>query len=278
MFGYVTVNQNDLKIKEFSRYRSFYCGLCHTLDKKYGRKGQALLSYDLTFLALLLEALYEEPLRTRDSRCVAHPARKHHMVYNEITEYAADMTVLLSYYKMLDDWNDEKSVAGKAGLAAFSRTVKKLAEQYPRQTMAVKECIQMLSAYEKNNESDIDRVAGLTGHMLAEIFAFRSDEWTDELMSVGFYLGKYIYLVDAYLDLKKDLKKKNYNLWKHYMQRKDFDALVENTLTAMMSECARYFERLPIVQDADILRNIIYSGVWLKYNAYKHKELKGAEE
>ena len=54
--------------------------------------------------------------------------------------------------------------------------------------------------------------------------------------------------------------------------RKDYDALAENTLTMMMAECAKEFEKLPIVQDIDILRNIIYSGVWNQYRAMKDKQ------
>jgi len=278
LFGYVICNKNEMKIRDYETYRSYYCGLCHTLLKRYGRKGQALLSYDLTFLNILLESLYEEPLTERKERCIVHPVGKHHMVYNEITEYTADMCVLLTYYKLLDDWKDEHSVPRRAGAQALAGAVRKIEKLYPGQARAVRECISQLSVYEKKNESDLDKVAGLTGHMLAEVFSYRSDEWTDEMQMVGFYLGKYIYLVDAYVDLKKDVKKGSYNVWKHYVHRKDFDALVENTLTMMMSECARFFERLPIVQNDEILRNILYSGVWVRYNSCKEKEIKGAKE
>ena len=71
-----------MKIRDYETYRSYYCGLCHTLLKRYGRKGQALLSYDLTFLNILLESLYEEPLTEKKERCIVHPAKRHHIVYN----------------------------------------------------------------------------------------------------------------------------------------------------------------------------------------------------
>ena len=59
MFGYVTVNRPELKVKELELYRSYYCGLCAELHRRYGRKGQLLLSYDCTFLLLLLTGTYE---------------------------------------------------------------------------------------------------------------------------------------------------------------------------------------------------------------------------
>ena len=40
MFGYVTANKPELKIREFARYKGYYCGLCHTLLKNHGRRGQ----------------------------------------------------------------------------------------------------------------------------------------------------------------------------------------------------------------------------------------------
>jgi hypothetical protein len=84
--------------------------------------------------------------------------------------------------------------------------------------------------------------------------------------------------MDAWDDLEDDLKKHRYNPWKEASARKDFDALVENTLTMMMAECAKGFEKLPIVQDIDILRNIIYSGVWSKYNEKKSRQAKNSKE
>ena len=59
MFGYVTIHRPELKIKDEQRYRAFYCGLCRSLRDRYGRSGQTTLSYDMTFLAMLLSALYE---------------------------------------------------------------------------------------------------------------------------------------------------------------------------------------------------------------------------
>ena len=50
MFGYVTANEPELKVKDFQRYKAYYCGLCHILKEKYGHVGQLTLTYDMTFL------------------------------------------------------------------------------------------------------------------------------------------------------------------------------------------------------------------------------------
>jgi len=42
----------------------------------------------------------------------------------------------------------------------------------------------------------------------------------------------------------------------------------------MMAECSDAFEMLPAVDNADILRNILYSGVW---NSYERRVSKNLE-
>lgn len=271
MFGYIVANQEELKLKEYKRYRSFYCGLCRVLRKRYGLKGQLTLSYDMTFLIMILDALYEMPTKQETHACLMHPMEKHAMLMNEITDYVADIEVLLAYYKARDDWKDERSLKARAYEKALQKNARSIDARWPRQSRAISAYISKLDQAEKNRESDLDRVAGYTGAMMAELFIYKEDEWSDELRHMGFFLGKFIYLMDAYEDLEKDRKKKNYNPWESYSRRSDFDALVENTLTLMMADCAKAFEILPIVQDVEILRNILYAGVWTKYSEIRHK-------
>ena len=271
MFGYVIANQEELKIKDYKRYRSFYCGLCYVLNKKYGKKGQVTLSYDMTFLVMLLNALYELPLTAEKHLCAVHPMRRHDMLYNEITDYAADMEVLLAYYKSLDNWKDEKDVKSRAFGKSLLKAARGIDKAWPRQSRTIRDNLDYLSQAEAQKTDDLDKVAGYTGAMLSELFIYKEDEWSDELRQMGYYLGKFIYLMDAFEDMDKDFKKGSYNPWEPYRGRKDFDALVENTLMLMIGDCARMFEVLPIVEDAEILRNILYSGVWTKYNAIRAK-------
>lgn len=277
MFGYIVVNQPELKFREFAKYRSFYCGLCRDLKDKYGRKGQLTLSYDMTFLALLLTALYEPKTVTDTCRCIAHPFEKHPTSRNEYTEYAADVNMILSYYKCLDDWEDER----KFGKYLFARMLRKknnlLAVKYPEKTGLVIENLRKIHEFEKQGSSNVDELSGAFGEILGELFVCREDEWADSLRRIGFFLGKYIYLLDAYEDIERDLRKKTFNpyLQKGMWEKEGFDDEIKNILTMMMAECSREFEKLPIIEDADILRNILYVGVWNKYyeiRCKRHKE------
>lgn len=284
MFGYVCINQPELKIKDYEVYRGYYCGLCHNLHKRYGRIGQMLLNYDMTFLALLLCGLYEPEEKEELHRCIPHPLQRHRQIQSTMTDYAADMNILLSYQKALDDWRDERSRSKRILAMALYKDYKKLRAQYPRQALVLEKMIRELSEAEKQESDDLDYVAGLTGKFLGEMFVREEDVWQEELRTLGFYLGKFIYLVDAFEDMEKDQKKGNYNIFLiRQKQRPDtFDQEVEGILVDMMTQCARAFERLPILHRSEIMRNILYSGVWCKYQAIreerKKKEKKAVSE
>ena len=125
MFGYVQADTERLTLAEKDRYKAVYCRLCHALGQRHGFSARMGLTYDMTFLALLLSSLYEPTETENQSRCVVHPLKKHCYVNNECINYAADMTVALVYFKCIDDWNDEKKVIAKGYSALLSNAYKK---------------------------------------------------------------------------------------------------------------------------------------------------------
>lgn len=276
MFGYININQKELSEESKKIYQSYYCGLCHQLKDVAGRKGQMLLNYDMTFLVVLLTGLYESESQSQEFGCVLHPMKKHTLRRNEATEYSADMNIILSYQNFEDDWKDERNYTKKAFAKLLNKDYQRIMEKYPRQVKAVETYMEQLDLAEKNKETNLDVIAGLTGTMLGEIFAWKDDMWADELRCMGFYMGKFIYLMDAYEDVEDDRKKKSYNPFLLIAEEneKDLDTFCRLMLTSMMSECAKSFERLPILLHADILRNILYSGVWSKYEYNRLKKQK----
>ena len=134
----------------------------------------------------------------------------------------------------------------------------------------------------KNEEGSADRAAACFGNLLAEIFAFTNDEWEIPLRKTGFYLGKYIYLLDAYDDLEDDETNGSFNPLLPIRARmsetdSDFNGYVRTLLTMQMASCCRAFEALPIVENIDILRNILYAGVWTKFEEIFAKRTSPAE-
>ena len=199
MFGYINVDKGELKFKEFDIYRSFYCGVCKSLGKNYGIAGQMTLSYDMTFVAIVLSSLYEDETPPRKARCVPHPIVPHMELVNQYTDYAAAMNVLLTYYKLKDDWVDDRSLKSNAFAGILRRAFKKAAKKFPRQAKAIEEAIRLQTEYEAREEYDIDTITAPTGMMLEEIFDMKQDEWQRSLRRMGLFLGKYIYMLDAYV-------------------------------------------------------------------------------
>ena len=277
MFGYVVLNKPEIKFKDFDLYRSFYCGLCRELKDRYGISGQISLTYDMTFVVILLSALYEPPTQKGETRCIIHPVRKQPVRRNEATEYAADMNVLLTYYKCRDDWDDEKKVTAWGYSRILQGKVQKLDETYQEKSRQIQKYLAKLSEMEKAGEKDIDKMSGCFGKIMEEILAWKSDEWESALRRMGFFLGKFIYLLDAYDDVEEDVKNKNYNPFSEQYIMETFDEQVRQLLIMMMAQTCREFEKLPIIEYTDILRNILYSGVWVRFEMI-HKQRKEAGE
>lgn len=261
MFGYVVVNKPELKFKEFDIYKGYYCGLCHSLKKRYGIFGQLTLTYDMTFLSMLLTALYEPEVFDENHRCKSHPLKKQRMIFSEYTDYVADMNIILSYYKSLDDWNDEHNFIK----LLFAKIINSNKTDYLEKSEAIASLLDELGTREKENETSIDVMAGIFGKIMAILFVPRKDQWAHSLERMGFFLGKFIYILDAYDDLNKDIKKNSYNPFKDICNNDGFDDRIEQMLTMMMAECSREFEVLPILENAEILRNILYAGVWNRF-------------
>lgn len=270
MFGYIICNRTGLSEEEFSRYRRFYCGVCKSLEKKFGQMGRFSLSFDMTFLALFLSSLYEPEERVTRFFCPAHPVRKRESIENEFTDYAADMTVALSFHKCLDDWADEKRVGKKMYGKLLEKHYREVKERYRRQCTAIEEGLRELSMLEKETPEEVDRALNCSGKMLSEVFVYREDFWSRSLREFGYALGRFIYLMDAAMDYEKDRKKGSYNPL-FYMGKQPAEA--EELLTMLIGDATQIFEKLPLVQDTHLLGNILYGGVWQQYDA-KIKENK----
>ncbi len=271
MFGFVAADRSQLTEEQLLRYRGCYCGLCRKIGHTYGTAQRLALNYDLTFLAMLLSSLYEPDEISGSDSCIAHPFSKHHHWASDATEYAAAMNMALAYYNAMDDWQDERKLLSYGQAAIFRKAAEKAAKTYPRQWQAIGQCMDTLGKLEADNIQDPDAAANAFGLLMAELFVWKEDRWKPILRKLGDALGRFIYLMDAIMDLPKDLKSGNYNPLSsgHTENPKDYYRPV---LTILMGECTDAFEQLPLLQDIDILRNILYSGVWIRFLASKETQ------
>jgi hypothetical protein len=200
------------------------------------------------------------------------------MVKNEYVQYASDMSVLLAWHKCRDDWEDEHDVVKKLYGSTLTRYVADIRKKYPEKCSVIEIGMKNICEAEKRREKSLDVMAGYFGKIMAEVMAVKEDIWEESLRIMGFHLGKFVYILDAYDDLEKDRKKGNYNPLLRLHRQSGFEEEVGRALKICAALCAAEFEKLPIVENASILRNILYSGIWTRYELIqkKRKEKDGS--
>ena len=266
MFGYVTASWKELTKQQRSRYGSVYCGICRRIRIQSGQVARLGLSYDMAFLALLLMSLYEPEEQCGKNRCLVHPGKRRPWVDNPYIGYCADMNVALAYYNCLDDWQDDQKRSARLMAECLEKKLPDIETKWPRQCRAIRESLEKLSELEKENCPNPDGPAGVFGELMGELLVLEEDLWAPTLYQLGNALGRFVYLVDAALDYDKDTKQGKYNPWAAMGTGKN-PRQWEEYLVLTMGRCTAEFEKLPLVQDKDLLDNILYSGVWSQYKA-----------
>lgn len=277
MFGYVKVWKPELKIREYEEYRGVYCSLCRTLGKEYGQTSRMLLSYDATFYVLLLTmSRGGECPHFEAGRCPFNPTKKCNYQSNneELYKAAAALTVILSYHKVRDDMQDggfSKKSAARLIYPLLSGKYKKAAKRYPEFAEIVENTMQKQAQAENENCESVDKAADPSAKSLELLFTLGMEEGTQKtvLGRTAYCIGRFVYLIDAYDDMKSDLKRGSYNPFllkyqiKSEKELKD-PALHEAILQSLhltANEAALSFNLLDGTVHRSILQNIFYDGL-----------------
>ncbi|MDY2793780.1 DUF5685 family protein [Peptostreptococcus porci] len=266
MFGYVRINKMDLTFREFETYKAYYCGLCKYLKRNHTEISRLTLNYDITFLIVLLSSVYEPASEVYHEHCIVNPLKEKKHISNEITEYAASMNILLSYYKLQDNVVDDGGIKNKLAEIAYRKSYDTALKKYPEKARLIKENLDRLSDLEKAENTNIDEISNTFGNLMAEVFSYKDDEYTQRLKNVGFNIGKYIYILDAFADLDDDIKNKSYNPFISY--KDDREALkmrVDKLISMILSRLEMNILSLDLNLNRTIIENILYSGVYLRY-------------
>jgi len=277
VFGFVMADIKELSNEEQKRYNSIYCGVCRRMRMRVSRSARLGLSYDVTFLSMLLMSLYEPEETAGNRACSIHPIRPRPWVDNAYIVYGADMNIALAYYNALDDLEDERKHSARIAKNIFGKEMETIRALYPEKCQCIEENLATLRMLEKENCPDPDRMAACFGALLGELFVYQEDMWADRLRGLGDALGRFIYLADGAVDYRKDKEKGRYNPFIAANMAPDWDAW-ENILVLLMERCTSYFEQLPLVQDKGVLDNILYSGIWLQFRSKQRRQTRGGKQ
>lgn len=266
MFGYVKAYKPEMKVKHYEAYKGVYCSVCRTLGKRYGPIARLTLSYDYTFLAIIRMSICEGMPCFEQKRCPFNPIKKCNFCKgeNENLNYTADVAMLMVYYKILDDIADSgffKKLLLYAIKPVFKRYYKKARKFLPDADKIISEMMQRQAKLEKAKISGIDEASDPTAIAMGEILSYNiNDEKTNRILKrLGYFLGRWVYAIDAFDDMEKDEKSGNYNpfLLSGKTQEEIFPIL---NLTA--GELANTYESLEVKHFKSIIENIIYDGLY----------------
>lgn len=280
MFGFVVVNEHDLSEAEMARYRQVYCGVCRALHRQSGQLSRMTLNHDLTFMALLHISLYEPAEETGYMRCLLHPINQRSYTSNAFIDYAADMTVVMAYHKLMDNWYDDRNHPSLAFAQALKGRYREIKERYRRQCLAIEEGLGRITELERSwkpteTACGSDEAANAFGRILAEIFVIEEDMWANSLREFAYEIGRFIYMMDAAIDADKDREKGSFNPFAgHEFTLDEIQLLLAN----YMARATMVFERLPLIQDEHILRSVLYAGVWQQFNEMSRSKSEESQE
>ncbi|HOJ12844.1 MAG TPA: DUF5685 family protein [Clostridiales bacterium] len=278
MFGYIMPDKPELKIKEYEAFNAFYCGVCKSIGRRYGNIPRLILNYDSAFLAILLWSLEDKNLEVNRERCIVHPIKKRLLVIkNDIIDYSADINIILSYFNLEDNKRDEGSIIAKTGTVILKPIYKKLRRKYRKKCDIIEQRLEELATLEKNMCTSMDMAAEPFARIMEEVIAYNplcKDENVEKIIRwLGYNLGKWIYLLDAFDDMEDDAKKNRYNpfLHKKDLKKEEISELknrirsrVEFNLIYSLDQIGKAYELLHAKNVRGLIENIIYLGMYKK--------------
>lgn len=258
MFGFVRPAMDKLEETDKDIFNGYYCGVCKSIAKRYTPLARMALSFDCTFLALFLSAVNANEPHLTDFRCVL---RKRKQIVNDAVDYSADINVLLTYYKMVDDVNDDGSLKAKVGKSVFKNPYNKAKAAHPNIDKVICSNLDYLYSLERDKCDNPDFVADAFGRLLEGI-AGNGCHMDRRAMNVCYNLGKYIYLIDAFVDYEKDIKNKSYNVfYEKYGEVEDLKDKVSFLFECTLSQMVMEYQGMDISVNKNIIDNILYLGI-----------------
>lgn len=272
MFGYVRPYKPELKVRDYESFRAMYCGLCHTLRRRYGLGSRMLLSYDMCFAAHLMSGVMQCGSKTCRKRCIVSPFRKRDCIReNMALDLAADCSVILSWWKLRDSVRDErglKKLFARVGSRLMRRKYRRAAAARPDFAAAAEQGITRLNELEDAKTASLDRpadaFASIAEHMASGLEDERVRRPAEQIL---YHIGRWVYITDAWDDLEEDEKNGSYNAIAARFDltapggREEAKEAVRLTLLHSAETAAAAAELLDLGRCGPVVSNVLYMGL-----------------
>ena len=288
MFGYLKPYNEELKQKHIREYKQMYCGLCYGLRKNLGGVSSSLLSNECTFLFIFLDSLFKDDVSAKTAlRCPINPFQKTNANLNqELLSYVSFINYHLALLSIRDHYFDSKHVKRWIYKLCYSylrsrRRYKKLLPIYAKAAERITSACDNLNLLETKKDSTYDECSQQMGQLLVDIIIECPNLPVGALSTSVFtfarHLGMWVYLIDSYDDLEKDIKIGDFNPLCSFLSQGDADALKtcaqlgELMLNLMYSNLCSLAGTIPYYRHREIIENIIVFGTSQAASAAKRK-------
>lgn len=287
MLGYIRIEKNNLRFKDYYKYKNYYCALCAVIRKEYGILSCLLLSYDITFLIAVLETI-EEYDSKQMIRCPINPLKKKIVnVSDDVFHYCAFINYYLATMKVRDDVHDSRSKYKKilCKLLEHNRKYKSDLSRYKRVINDLEDIYIQVVELEKE-KTNIDSLISAFGDFFSRIFTgyleYKGMELEDpfvlRMKELFCFLGEWVYIMDAYDDLQKDIYKGEYNLLRHFYDedesatRENFHQYVYVLVFMLLANIKKALSEIKNYRNHDwyLIENICTYGCQMTYTHIKN--------
>lgn len=279
MFGYVTADKPNMLMKDYATYRAYYCGLCKALGRQFTQLTRFGVNYDITFLTILAHNYRKVVPTFHEERCIAHPVGKRFSVVqiNEVQTLVADINILLGYYKLEDDVLDGGELKHRAVRAYLKRKYQKAKQRLPALAESIRANYARLRELEAAKTESIDQLADPFATLLRDVGRAAAGQTDDNLDKLCYNLGRWIYFIDAYDDLKQDEKEGKFNPFfpKGGALTEEDEAQIHQTaefnLKAAIRSIREAYDLMDITITEGAISNVVYCGIRARTDAILEK-------
>lgn len=284
MLGYIVTKKSELKVREAELYKAYYCGVCKSLSKRYGQIPRFTLSYDAAFLALVLDSIFEDGELLTNEGCIANPFKKKPIAHSQNIDFAADIMIILTWYKILDDIRDENKFYAKILKLFYRFKFKKALSKNEKIANLIERNLLKLNEFEREKTHVADKVADCFGRIMRDIFqegvknmekSTKDEKYLYEAMGeLGYQIGRWVYVIDAVDDVENDIENGAYNplIYRfNYHDTNSIDGIsklreqiktaLEPAMLLSLDSISKAIDILPIKKNKGIIENIIYIGL-----------------
>ena len=257
MFGLVKIAENELRVKEWRLYKTYYCSLCRQIAN-YSQFSRLMLSYDMVFFALLLGTHLDDENEHCTSKIMRRCKKK---CGDERIDYAAAASIILQFQKLKNDVIDGEK-RKRFAMYAIDSGYRKAAKKYPDMDNTIDEALKQLYVLEGNKCTDYavlqDYFAGMFHSIVSAAPA--NDELLDIKGKLVYHVAAWIYLFDMLIDMEKDEKSGDFNAILLNGGKDAQDAVCE-ILATHINDAEQLSRFLPYSDEVAIIQNIISFGL-----------------